>query len=45
MVSFQCAESSGTSATGAAVVADGGVTTTDGRTFTANLPVAGSLVY
>ena len=33
------------SATGAAVVADGGVTTTDGRTFTANLPVAGSLVY
>ncbi len=34
-----------TTATGAAVVADGGVTTTDGRTFTATLPVAGALTY
>jgi hypothetical protein len=30
---------------GGAAVVDGGVSTTDGRTFTANLPVAGSLVY
>ena len=32
-------------ATGEAVVVDGGVSTTDGRTFTANLPVAGTLTY